>query len=189
MSDLDYFYTLLIEQAKNGDRNDAISLLKEFVQFSLNGEEVPAPLVAYLGQCIAAWLHSECSPEQATRAFNVHRPAHRDKSDDKSRHVKALRVYYLMRGRRKGRDEAIRLAAGNVGLSESSITKLLERQVVSLTAVPTAPFGPEDKATRPPVPGRAPTGAPPKPPNHGRAGGRPIEHQETRNKAALPEPT
>ena len=140
MSDLDSFYTLLIEQAKNGDRDDAISLLKEFVQFSRNGEEVPAPLVAYLGQCIAAWLHSKCSPEQTAKAFNVQRPAHRDKSDDKSRHIKALRVYYLMRGRRQGRDAAIRLAAGNVGLSESSIRKLLEPPpVVSLAAVPTAP--------------------------------------------------
>jgi hypothetical protein len=44
-----------------------------------------------------------------------------------------------MRGRRKGRNEAISLAAGNVGLSESSIRKLLEPPVVSRTAVPTAP--------------------------------------------------
>jgi hypothetical protein len=84
MSDLDSLYTVLIEQAKSGDRYDAISLLKEFVQFCRNGEEVPAPLVAYLGQCIAAWLHSECNPQQAAKAFNVQRPAYRDKSDDKS---------------------------------------------------------------------------------------------------------
>jgi hypothetical protein len=145
MSDLDYFYTRLIEQGQNGDRDDAISLLKEFVQFSRNGEEIPAPLVAYLGQCIAAWLHSECSPEQAAKAFNDQRPAYRDKSDDKSRHIKALRAYYLMRGRRKGRDEAISLAAGNVGLSESSIRKLLGPPVVSRTAVPSAPFCPEGR--------------------------------------------
>jgi hypothetical protein len=156
MSDLDYFYTRLIEQGQNGDRDDAISLLKEFVQFSRNGEEIPAPLVAYLGQCIAAWLHSECSPEQAAKAFNDQRPAYRDKSDDKSRHIKALRAYYLMRGRRKGRDEAISLAAGNVGLSESSIRKLLGPPVVSRTAVPTAPFEPEEGRDRvlPPSPPR-----------------------------------
>jgi hypothetical protein len=196
MLDLDSFYTVLIEQAKNGDRDDAISLLKEFVQFSRNGEEVPAPLVAYLGQCIAAWLHSECSPEQAAKAFNVQRPAYREKSDDKSRHIKALRVYYLMRGRRKGRNEAISLAAGNVGLSESSIRKLLEPPVVSRTAVPTAPFEPEEgRESPPPEPpaSYAPAGetyptSSPEPPNHGRAGGRPIEHQQAR-KGSLPEPT
>lgn len=156
MSDLDYFYALLIEQAENGDRDDATSLLNEFVQFSRNGEEVPAPLVAYLGQCIAAWLHSGCRPKQATKAFNVQRPAYRDKSDDKSRHIKALRVYYLMRGRRKGRDEAIKLAAGNVALSESSIRKLLEPPVVSPPAMPSAPFEPEEGRDRvlPPSPPR-----------------------------------
>ena len=126
MTDLNYFYRRLIKQAEGGERYDALSLLKDFVQFK-NAKEVPAPLLAYIQKCISVWLNVDCDPKESAFAFNVQRPAHRDNADHIAyKHIKALRAYYLMRGRRKGREEAVRLAANNVALSESAIKKLLE---------------------------------------------------------------
>ncbi len=130
MSNVDYYFTRLIEQAKNGDRDDAISLLREFTQLHENAEHIPAPLMAYVAECIATWLNSECKPMEATQAFNVQRPAHRDNSGEThksiaSKRIKVLRTYYLMRGRYKGRNEAIKIAATRSGVSESTVIKLI----------------------------------------------------------------
>lgn len=140
MPDEDYFFKRLIEQAKGDDpsqakcvdRDDAISLLKEFVGQHASGAQIPEPLVAYMAECVAKWLESECMPAEAAKAFNVQRPAHRDTSGKHSqkialKHIKALRTYHLMCGRRKGREEAICLAGKNAGLSESAVKKLLEK--------------------------------------------------------------
>lgn len=81
-------------------------------------------------------------------AFNVQRPAHRDNSGEThksiaSKHIKVLRTYYLMRGRNKGREEAIKIAASRSGVSESTVIRLIalsyrglsEEQAVALGAM------------------------------------------------------
>jgi hypothetical protein len=131
MPDMDSFYRRLIEQAKGGDRDDALALLREFALSVLHTDEVAAPLMMYVAQSISDWLASECDPKQAAKAFNVQRPRHRPMSGTTAqkiahKHIKAWRTYYLMRARGKGYDEAKYIAASNAGLSISMVKKLVE---------------------------------------------------------------
>lgn len=120
------WYAAMIEQARNGDRESGIGLLSDFV--ALGKEQDASPLVAYVATCIAEWLASDCSPQLAAKAFNVPKPSHRSPSKAIIRkHLKALRAYYLMRGRGVGYEAAKAIAASTAKLSLSAINKLLEQ--------------------------------------------------------------
>jgi hypothetical protein len=120
------FYQRLIEQVKRGDRNQAVWLLRQFANAK---DLVPEPLVTYVAACLTAWLASDCDPKEAPRAFNVQRSPHREESPKIAiKHVRALHMYYLMRGRLKGYEPSISIAARFSHLSESQIRKLLARE-------------------------------------------------------------
>jgi hypothetical protein len=122
------FDAILIEEAKSGNRNSAVQLLTEVSTTEPRAGLTPT-ILAYLSECIRKWAASDFAAAAAASAFNVQRPKHRPNDDHaiKMKHVTALKVYYLMRGRRKGREEAIRIAAEHQCTSESTIKRLLEQ--------------------------------------------------------------
>jgi hypothetical protein len=117
------FYTSLVLQARNGDRTSALNLLDAFVESS--AEDV---VILYVKACLTDWINSDCDPLQSGGCFNVARPDHRPVNDVIGiKHSHAMRAYILMRGRGKGREKAIEIAATVSNLSESSVKKLLEK--------------------------------------------------------------
>jgi hypothetical protein len=107
-------------------RESAIALLRYFVQAKKGS--VPPMLGAYLQDCVKAWLDKDCDPRSSAASFNVERSAHRPKDhhDVRDGRVRALRCYYLLRGRHCGREAAITGAAKYADVTESTIKKLLE---------------------------------------------------------------
>lgn len=117
---------LLIEEARNGDRDSAVSLLREVAGTDPRAG-IKTLVLGYLSECISNWMKWDFDPERAAEAFNVQRVASRpaDNVAIRQKHIRALRTYYLMRGRRKGFEQAKDIAARASNLSRSSIDKLL----------------------------------------------------------------
>jgi hypothetical protein len=128
------FDALLVQEAKNGNRSSAIRVLSELADSDPRTSLSPT-LLSYLFECLRSWRDLEFDARGAAIAFHVIRPKHRpnDSPFILAKRIRALRCYLLMRGRGKGRNEAVRIAAISSNLSESSIKQLLEREAGFLT--------------------------------------------------------
>lgn len=129
MDDLDQnelvFYACMVEQARKGDRGSAVFLLEEFSTWKVAPQE--PPLVTFIASCVEAWRLTDFDPKRAAECFHIKRDKERPESwKIRQKHFKALRAYFLMRGRGKGYEEAKKIAARVAHLSPSSINKLLE---------------------------------------------------------------
>ena len=119
------FYVGLIKQAREGNTDDAAILLKEFV--SLENERHESPLIDYIASCLGVWIDTGLDPNSAADCFNVSRANHRPQEwRIAERHIDGFRAYYLMRGRGKGRDPAIKIGGIKAGISFKAFKKLLE---------------------------------------------------------------
>jgi hypothetical protein len=129
------FDAQLIRQAKAGDRESGLALLREFSHYDSTQSGGFSPeFLGYFAECFRTWLSSDCNAREAPRAFGVARQPHREVSDAaQQKQMRALRVYYLMRGRGKGIDEAIRLAAKNAHVSESAMRQYVAPESGGLT--------------------------------------------------------
>lgn len=121
--ELERYYRALIRQARAGDRDSAMEFLREFAS---TGARAPAEAAAYLGECIARWSDAEFRGTNAPRAFNIAKVGRPEDAEILERHIRALRAYFLLRGRHSGHDEAIHRAAQTVPFTESSMRKLVE---------------------------------------------------------------
>lgn len=128
------FDAALILEAKSSNRAAAVQILREIGSMDPRSG-LSTAVMAYLSECLKTWAESDFDPKEAARAFHVQRPKQRppDSNSIKARHIRALRIYYLMRGRRKGREQAIQIAADAVHLSLQSIIRLLEAAGGGLT--------------------------------------------------------
>ena len=119
------FYVVMAEQARKGDRESAVSMLEEFSTWKDAPQE--PPLVTFVASCIEAWRLTGFDPKCAAECFHIKRDSARPESwKIRQKHFKALRAYFLMRGRGKGYEEAKKIAASVAHLGVSSINKLLE---------------------------------------------------------------
>ena len=127
MSDeLDEFYRLLIRQAQAGDMDAAESLLREFSQ---QRAKVHPMVIEYVASCAETWLQAGLSTGESAKAFNVQRPAHRSAEDPdmRGRYIRALRCYFLLRGRGRLAKQALFTAAEHCQRSASAFRKIVER--------------------------------------------------------------
>jgi hypothetical protein len=128
------FDSLLVKEAKNGNRSSAIRVLSELADSDPRASLSPT-LLSHLFECLRTWRDLEFDSRSAAIAFHIIRPKHRPKDSPfiRAKRTRALRCYFLMRGRGKGRSEAVRIAAISSNLSESSIERLLEHEAGFLT--------------------------------------------------------
>lgn len=120
-------------------RRKAIKVLEYAADFS-DEREWPKELRKYLADCIDIWLETNCDPKKSAIAFNVQRPAHRIKSNN-DKYVKekmrAVRAFYLMKGRKKGYDYAIEAGMRVSKLSKSTVKGLVKNPLETLEGAAT----------------------------------------------------
>lgn len=142
MQDLDRFLALWVKQARadvQDSRDAGVVLLRRFVEAQAN--DVDQLLISYLQDCVKAWLGSDCNPRAAPKSFHVEQPSHRPHDPRiRLKHIRAIRCYHLLRGRGKGRDDAIVCAAKCANVSERTIKKLLAE-------IDAAPMGFDEEAS------------------------------------------
>ena len=120
----------LISGAKGGRREDAVGLLRTFQK---QPSEASPELLAYLAECLKAWLSSDLRPGEADAAFNVRRERGRAANGASTASVEvekrdADRFYHYLkaRGAGQGRDDAIVYAANAANCSEATIKALVD---------------------------------------------------------------
>lgn len=128
------FDSLIVKEAIEGRRESAEGILIEIA--GAKSIHDLSPIISdYLLGCIRNWSASGFDENAASTAFRIKRENHRpdEWSSIKQKHIYALRVYYLMMGRGKGRDTAIQISAESTHLSESSIKKLIAKSSKGLS--------------------------------------------------------
>ncbi len=128
------FNSLLVREAIEGNRLSAERILIEVAKLG-SIQEVPPVIADYLLNCIRDWATTGFDASSAAVAFHTKRDNHRpdEWNQIKQKHIYAIRVYLLMRGRGKGREESINISAEKAHLSRSSIEKLIPLAFNNLT--------------------------------------------------------
>ena len=129
------FDSLMVKEATEGRRSSAERILIE-IAGTKSIHDLSPVIFDYLLRCIRNWSVSGFDENAASTAFHIKRENHRPDvwSSIKEKRIYALRVYYLMRGRGKGRDRAIQIAAESSHFSESSINKLTSKSSKEISA-------------------------------------------------------
>ena len=119
-----------VKQARNGDREMAEGLIREFAQLANDPDVfdpvggVPKPLIQHIAACLADWQKRKYT--DAATWFFVDRPSHAPEKTT-GQHVSAMRAYLLLRARGKGTEDA-RLGAANYSkLSDGQVRHLLAK--------------------------------------------------------------
>lgn len=129
------FDSQMVKEATEGRRVSAERILTE-IAAAKSIHDLSPVISDYLLGCIRNWSVSGFDENAASTAFHIKRENHRpdEWNSIKEKHIYALRVYYLMMARGKGRDAAIQISAESSHLSESSIKTLIAKSSKGLSA-------------------------------------------------------